>query len=131
MRAESLRIYTLQLDDDGEIIGEVTDQKTQQEAGQSLLDLTQEYRHQHPSLTFSEALHAVMDRNPELMHTYSQQTKTVPRGLNPAAYASDRALELVENGECKNFSEAAARVLREDPELGAAYHQQALGRVSP
>ena len=77
MQAEALKIYTLQLDDNGEIIGETDNPPSREQAGQELVRWAKIYAADH-NLDFATALHRVMDNpeNEDLVRTYNSGGST-------------------------------------------------------
>lgn len=129
MTAESLKVYTMAVDDNGRIVGPTSDVGTQNTAGEELDRLAREYVFQHPEISYRVALRAVMDRpqNQELVQVYGGASVPVqhdPPAIAPESAAKiidQKAREFMDRHGCKDYSEAVHAVLGADPELSAAY----------
>lgn len=131
MQAEALKIYTLQLNDAGEIIGEVPNAPSREQAGRELVRKAEAYSSDH-NLDFQTALRQVM-RHPDnqvLVREYASGFKDGPalpiphvgsQYADPSVVVVERAQEILDDGEAENFSAAVRRVLAEDDALRVAY----------
>lgn len=123
MTAEAVKIYTLQVDDDGHIIGETQD-GPQGDAAEALHEKARAYVVDH-RVDYLTALYAVMEHpeNSDLVHSYFEQDK--PREgsglIDPSEAAHQKALALMDRESCLSYSNAVARVFKEDQTMARAY----------
>ena len=125
MTAEALKTYAFALDSDGGIIGQSNDD----DPGAELVAKARQYaaRNGCDFRTAFEAISADPDTE-SLLRAYSAAAvvKTYSGGGtvgDPSERVHERALALMERGTCTSYSEAAAMVIREDPELSRAYDE--------
>ena len=129
MTAESLKVYTIAVDDNGRIVGPTSDVGTQNTAGEELDRLARDYVFQHPEISYRDALRVVMDRpeNEELVQIYGGVG--VPVDHDPPAIAPASASKIIDlkareymlRHGCKDYSAAVHAVLDAEPELRVAY----------
>jgi len=148
--AECVKFYALAIDEYGNIIGEVgeprsvkigerNNRKDKEKAPSELIDeLARELVDRLPHLNYAAAVKRILEEMPELALAYSQETGGKPRiykegahpGNDPSKEANEKALRLMDRGICKTYSEAAERVLTEDPKLRKRWSEFASMGVS-